>query len=343
MADILMRLHEQQLQDEEELRGGGAADSGSDDDEDDPELVEGLRLSRALLLAEGKLQVEDLSVEEAAAFQRSLASGELAEAVAPWPPWWATEEAAQLELGPTGTSLVQVVEEEEKVEGEQGGEEVPSGLPPPPPAPLPPLASLSSKPPSPAVALHFLDVLYSYCLVMRLYNGQYSADPVGAAEALLACSAVLGGSVGEAGGGSPAAVLAALVAHACSPGAGPAQVPRGFAVGVLQDVAVILQLGRSVGVTAAMDCSRLVKAGQREARGAAKSSRTAPAPAPAKDATSPLVADLKKAAQKLIFFLSWANEAPPGLYVALSAQAEAAYQEQKATLRAAAAPEIVIK
>lgn len=45
--------------------------------------------------------------------------------------------------------------------------------------------------PSPLLQLHLLDLLYSYCYVLRLYNGDYTSDPAGAADMLFSLSAVL--------------------------------------------------------------------------------------------------------------------------------------------------------
>ncbi len=52
-----------------------------------------------------------------------------------------------------------------------------SGLPAAPSQPLPLLASLTKVPPSPLLQWQLLDILYTYCFVMRLYNGDYSSDP----------------------------------------------------------------------------------------------------------------------------------------------------------------------
>lgn len=42
---------------------------------------------------------------------------------------------------------------------------------------LPKLASLTKAAPSPLLRWQLLDVLYAYCLIMRLYNGDPMADP----------------------------------------------------------------------------------------------------------------------------------------------------------------------
>ena len=51
-----------------------------------------------------------------------------------------------------------------------------SGLPPLPANPLPRLQTLIRAEPALQLRWHLLDLLYAYCLVMRLYNGDPSAD-----------------------------------------------------------------------------------------------------------------------------------------------------------------------
>ena len=51
------------------------------------------------------------------------------------------------------------------------------GLPAAPTTPLPLVASLTKAVPSPMLQWQLLDILYSYCFIMRLYNGDYQSDP----------------------------------------------------------------------------------------------------------------------------------------------------------------------
>lgn len=55
--------------------------------------------------------------------------------------------------------------------------EPPGGLPAAPQDPLPLLASLTKAVPSPLLQWQLLDILYTYCFVMRLYNGEPQSDP----------------------------------------------------------------------------------------------------------------------------------------------------------------------
>lgn len=71
------------------------------------------------------------------------------------------------------------------------GEEAGPSIPPPPDEDLPPLSSLTKSPPSPLLGSHLTSVLYAYCYVMRLFNGDWAADPSDAAGIMLEVSPVL--------------------------------------------------------------------------------------------------------------------------------------------------------
>ena len=51
------------------------------------------------------------------------------------------------------------------------------GLPAAPKTPLPLLASLTKAVPSPLLQWQLLDILYTYCFIMRFYNGEPHSDP----------------------------------------------------------------------------------------------------------------------------------------------------------------------
>ena len=195
-------------------------------------------------------------------------------------------------------------------------------LPPPPSAPIPPLASLTSKPPSAELVLHLLDIMYSYCLVMRLYNGQYTSDSIDAANAILSASDVLVPAGNEAvSHDSVTSILVYLVSKVCGPSAGRAHVSRGFAVSILADVARLFQLGRAVLITALADLSSLLEAGIAEVQHAGKVDKTN------------LAKRLKQAQRKVLYFLSWANEMPAEIFIAHGIETQACYERQKITLQ----------
>jgi hypothetical protein len=271
-------------------------------------------------VVQGRISADDLAPAELRAFESALASGEAAAGVEPWHPWWLSEEAAQLELSAGGTALV------EPVGGAAAGEAARGAVPPPPAAPLPRLAALTSRPPSPALPLHFLDLIYAYCLVLRLFNGDYGADVAEAAAVAASVSSVLGarapgGEDGPATGG-PDSVDGALlecVVRACAPAGAAPHAPRAFAAAVLHDVAAVLQLGRPTAVTALGDLSRLAAGGAEELRGS--SAGGGQGRQGGGGAARALRRRLELAARKLLFFSVWANEQPGAAFDALALQA----------------------
>ena len=234
---------------------------------------------------------EDLSPEDLEAFHRELAAGKLSRAIERWEPWWLSQEAAELELGPSGTRLVAAVEPEGQAgvptratarlrtvwrlrpspcaEARRttlaGGAGVRSmgGLPAPPTTPLLPLSALIKGEPSPHLLATLLDLLYAYCLVLRLFNGDYRADLAGATDTVLALSAGL--SSAAAPNSTPQLALLGCVERAHRL---PATGGSGFGISVLRDVVAVLRRGRPVVLTALMDLSRLLDAGRQEVKAA---------------------------------------------------------------------------
>ncbi|KAH7622217.1 putative Zinc finger HIT domain-containing protein 2 [Nannochloris sp. 'desiccata'] len=361
MQDILRLLHQQQIED---LEGGsGGSSEGEEESSDDEELVPGLSLHRALLFATGEITLDDLTTEELEAFQKEAfaADGDVAAEVQAWEPWWTTLAAAELQLSASGIKCIEVIVESTAISSAEA--RMNTGLedqqiPPPPAAPLPSLSSLISQPPSPALPLHLLDLLYSYCLTLRLFNGRYTTDVLDAANTVLASSSVLGrGSHSKSQSHSlpgtadvPSTVLLNSVMHVCSnTEAGRAQVPRSFAIGILSDVAMVLRHGRPVVVTALTDLSRLVDAGLVEARSCINNESNSPTA----DKNSlgrmnkeelllefqqqdqelkNMITRLKQAQRKMLFFLSWANEVADTVAPALAMAAGMVYEQQRATV-----------
>lgn len=352
MQDILRLLHQQQIEDLDGGSGGSEDEEQEEEisDDDEEELVPGFSLHRALLFAQGDLTLDDLTPEELAAFQKEVlrtpiagGGGEGALEVQPWQPWWTTQAAAELQLSASGTKCIEEIVENTQVEHTLLTAQEQILIPSPPAAPLPPLSSLTSKPPSPALPLHLLDLLYSYCIVLRLFNGQYSTDVLDAATTVLSASSVLGDVHSPPSSTDvPSSVLLNSIVHVCSTEAGRSQVPRSFAIGILSDVAMVLQLGRSVVVTALTDLSRIVDAGLEEARTCItnfKSSSTDEGDSgetktnkeELQQEYKKMITQLKLAQRKLLFFISWANEAADTITPALAMATGMVYEQQRAT------------
>ncbi|KAG0457178.1 hypothetical protein HPP92_022335 [Vanilla planifolia] len=211
------------------------------------------------ILADNELTLEDLSFDEAKKFKRAVASGELSKLILPWEPWWKRPSAASISLGPRGNQLIQPLcvegaDEPSSNSMEASISEIPTG----PESPLPPLQQLSRVNPSPLLAIHLIDVIYSYCFILRLYNGDWHFDPVGATTVVLTTSSVLS-NVGRPETVSQA--LASCLEQTCSPAF---RHFGGFKLGLIliDDIIQILSLGVNCIICLLCDLRRLVLAGE---------------------------------------------------------------------------------
>lgn len=251
-----------------------------------------------------QINFDDLSVEERKRFQRAVASGELSKMIEPWDPWWLRPSARTISLSKEGTQLVQPLAKQEAsllTENDPESNQT-SEIPPGPETPLPPVSELSSTQPSPLLAVHLVDIIYSYTFTLRLYNGDWQSDAIGSAMVVLSVSSVLGQ------GGQPETVLEALsycLEQTCSPAyrnMGGLQ----FGVGLIDDVASVLTLGSPALLCLLCDLRRLVQAGERELK-SEKSRR------------SETRSKLKLAERKIYFMMSWVHEQPGEAWSSLAA------------------------
>lgn len=276
MLDILKRFHS-----EEEMTNMDQDDSYSSD-EADSSLSEETVLK---ILSGGEINFDDLSLEEKKRFQRAIASGELSKRIEPWDPWWLKPSARTLSLTQEGTQLIQPLDRQETVSSS------PSDIPPGPETPLPSVKNLTSTKPSPLLDCHLIDILYSYCFTLRLYNGDWQSDGIGSAMVVLSVSSVLGQS------GQPKSISEALY-HCLEQTCSPAFKHMGglkFGLGLLDDVASLLSLGRPALILSLCDLRRLIQAGEREAN-------------EVKPRKSEIRSRLKLAEKKIYFIMCWVNE-----------------------------------
>ncbi|XP_028758571.1 zinc finger HIT domain-containing protein 2-like isoform X1 [Neltuma alba] len=274
MLDILKRYHSEEESDSM--------------DEDCPTLSEEIIEK---VLSGGEVNFDDLSVEEKKRFQRAIASGELSKMLKPWDPWWFKLSARNISLSKEGAQLVQPLsEEKEDVLGSNECNDIPPG----PEAPLPPVSSLSSREPSPLLTVHLVDILYSYCFTLRLYNGDWRSDALGSAMVALSVSSVLGQGV------QPESVLEAL-SHCLEQVCSPAYRHMGglqFGLNLIDDVISLLSLGSSALLCALSDMNRLIQSGEKEL----KSSK------PRKQRRDEIRSNLKMAQRKIYFIMCWVHE-----------------------------------
>lgn len=221
-----------------------------------------------------------------------MASGELSKLIEPWTPWWKKPSARLISLSPDGCQLVKTLDELPSTDPEDNVSEFPAG----PESPLPPLKQLIHGEPSSLLSVHLVDVLYSYCFTLRLHNGDWHSDPLGAATVALSISKVLGEF------GRPETVteaLAACLEETCS----PAYRHTGgfsFGIGLLDDVVCLLSLGTNALICSLCDLQRLIQAGERmlksEKMGKTERSETR--------------RKTRSADRKVYFLMCWVREQP---------------------------------
>ncbi|MCD7456927.1 hypothetical protein HAX54_033578 [Datura stramonium] len=254
---------------------------------------------------------DDLSAEEKKHFQRAVASGELSKLIKPWEPWWLKPSAKYISLGQDGTQLVQpLVREDIAVSSEDGIEGDPlHDIPLGPDSPLPSVSKLSAARPSPLLAVHLVDIMYSYCFTLRLYNGDWQSDPVGSATVLLSISSVLGQ------GGQPETGLEAL-SHCMEQTCSPAFRHMGglpLALGLINDTITLLHLQSPAIVCLLCDLRRLIQHAEKDL----KSEK------PRKSRSSEIKMKLKSAERKVYFIMCWAHEQPREAWSSIAAIVEA--------------------
>ncbi|XP_055821763.1 uncharacterized protein LOC129890221 isoform X2 [Solanum dulcamara] len=293
ILDILKRFHSE---DEADIM-----------DEDDSLLSEE---TIQKVLSGNQINFEDLSAEEKKHFQRAVASGELSKLIKPWEPWWLNPSAKYISLGQDGTQLVQpLVREDTAVSSEDGIESDPlHDIPLGPDSPLPSVSKLSAARPSPLLAVHLVDIMYSYCFTLRLYNGDWQSDPIGSATVLLSVSSVLGQ------GGQPETVLEAL-SHCMEQTCSPAFRHMGglqFALGLINDTITVLHLETPALVCLLCDLRRLIQHAEKDL----KSEK------PRKSKSSEIKTKLKSAERKVYFIMCWAHEQPREAWSSIAAIVE---------------------
>ncbi|CAN1177971.1 Zinc finger HIT domain-containing protein 2 [Linum perenne] len=281
MLDILKRVHSE----EEEMEAV---------DEDDDSFLSEQTIEK--IASGGEIAFDDLSTEERKRFERAIACGELSKFFKPWDPWWLKPSARAISLGKEGTLLIQPLAEDQpssSLQHNDGTQEESIELPPAPQTPLQPLSKLIATEPSPLLAIHLVDIIYSYCFTLRLYNGDWNSDAMGSVTVLLTVSQVLGQA------SQPENVMEALsycLEQSCSPVYRHMGGSR-FGLSVIDDVTTMLSLGRGALISMLADVQRLVQAAGKELK-AEKSGKS----------RSEMRNKLKLAERKVYFIMCWVNE-----------------------------------
>ncbi|ESQ31525.1 hypothetical protein EUTSA_v10004334mg [Eutrema salsugineum] len=286
MLEILKRFHSEEEEDD------GGIDSITDDEGSSLTLPEEICQK---ILAGDEVNLDDLSLEERKGFQRALASGELSKMIEPWDPWWLLPSARTISLGTKGTQLVQCVEEDD-----QEASEIPRG----PDTPLTSLSKLSSTNPSPLLPLHLVDIVYSYCFTLRIYNGDWESDTLGSATMVLTVSSVLGQSAQPE---TIKEVFSFCLEQTCSSAYKNLCGGLKFGLNLVDDVIHLLSLGTAALVCLLCDLQRLIHGAIQEVKSSGRD----------------LKKKLKLADKKVFFMMCWVNEQTPEVWQALESSVRA--------------------
>lgn len=276
------------------------------------------------------LSLDDLSEKRRKKFMQAVASGKLSHFLKPWEPWWLKPAANRLSLSDQGSRLVQTLDMSENqmsVESLDSDEITPNEIPAGPENPLPSIRQLTSTEPSPLLAVHLVEVIYSYCFTLRFFNGDWKSDPLDAAMVCLSLSSVLGQ---QALPETVSGALSKCLETACSPSFKHAGGFK-FAIGLFDDVASLLRLGRAALLCALMDLYRLLEAAMKDVKGDSLKKRgmlrkkqnsniEAKRQGIRKDECRKT---LQFASRKVYFLMSWTNEQPSDVWSSLTAFTEA--------------------
>ncbi|KZV53268.1 zinc finger HIT domain-containing protein 2-like [Dorcoceras hygrometricum] len=290
MLDILKRFHEEE-------------ETSMDSDESDSFLSEE---TIQKILSGGQLGYNDLSIEEKKHFHRAIASGELSKMIEPWNPWWLKPSAKYIALGSDGTQLIRPILEQDLV---ASSEETASGdlcydIPSGPETPIPPLDQLTATEPSPLLTVHAVDIIYSYCFTLRLYNGDWKSDALESATTVLTVSSVLGQLA------HPETVYEALL-HCLERTCSTAYKHMGglpFGLILLNDVTSLLYLGGAALVCLLYDLQKMIQAAERQLKLDKVN----------KLRNAQLRTKFKHVERKIFFIMSWVHEQPPEVWSVLA-------------------------
>ncbi|XP_076090400.1 zinc finger HIT domain-containing protein 2-like [Mytilus galloprovincialis] len=154
----------------------------SDDDEDLEARLQGLDLE-----TDSKTVWNKLTDKEKKEFERLMAGGELSTLVEVWTPWWKDKLSTLIEVWmPWWNDKVLISEIKEKKEKTR----IPAIQ-----KDITDISTLLSKgKPSADLKNNVINVLYAYCFVCRLYNGDHISFPIEVTKEVLSVSKVLSGT-----------------------------------------------------------------------------------------------------------------------------------------------------
>jgi len=193
---------------EETARG---EEEGEEEEVEEGEETEDERVARltAMLERGGALSEEDLTPAERRAFRRQVADGSLGAALTLPPVWWTLVPPGALEPCARAAGWRYRSEELTAAAAAAGAPLAPQGLPA--------LATLTSRPVPAALRFTVLEAVLSYTYCYRLFCGAPDDDAAEAAEAALALSCALRGTLSGAHASAEEALLRVAEAADAAP------------------------------------------------------------------------------------------------------------------------------
>lgn len=306
MKSILVRLHKEDQQD------------NLLEDEIDEEFVDGISYSRARAFACGDITLEGMTETELdalrGAFQMPTFPVDLIEA---WIPWWESREVQDIRISKQGGYMVEPMQLSNSPSFAQS-------LPKLPTLPLMEFSRLTSRSPSDTIAYSLVDMLFWYCLELRLSNGDYECADEELLYLLLCCSTSFSEARDTVSGTNIREMSLTVIEISCKEGKKINEhISRGVAIGALKDVSKILSLGRKGVILALSDLYHIASRVQATCKKEGK-----------KTSGRNLVRkSIRLMEKKLLYFLSWANEYVSEIAPIFSLELDSMYNELMATLK----------
>eukprot|EP00026_Physarum_polycephalum_P004990 Phypoly_transcript_05016.p1 GENE.Phypoly_transcript_05016~~Phypoly_transcript_05016.p1 ORF type:complete len:419 (+),score=72.43 Phypoly_transcript_05016:791-2047(+) len=267
-----------------------------------------------------------LTPEQQEEFRDSIAKGKIGNWVDVWSPWWLLEE----EKKPLVTQISSD-EEEPTIPKE--------------PTPLPKieddllkLSSITAHPPSPMLGFNLVEIVYAYAYTLRLFNGDWTSDPVDAATTLSTLSSVLSSNAVQA---SCVSAIQDVVRRSLQP---PISAAKEFSISIILDTANILSQKRFVlaALSNLREMFLAVEASVKKTVNASKmSTKTNPANEPKTGTNSKsnisrpqpknkqdTIKQIALQTRKAYFYLVWSNEEDERKFEQLSDKARDEWTEQ---------------
>ncbi|GAB9469981.1 putative zn-finger protein [Globisporangium polare] len=216
MNDMLARVKRFQDESADRMGNGNVGDENTNEGDEELQMEILEALAQLALADDESISLDDLTPAQRKQFMAEVADGRLSQFIRLWGPWWLMDarkyeretevKRRQLVIQEIGSGNSSIGLEEE--DGDEEEEDVEASGPVMIESAAFPAELFTktraanmpeslngllpqNRPPSPALRFHLMEILFSYALVMRTFNGDWQQDTSEAAAALLHLSAVL--------------------------------------------------------------------------------------------------------------------------------------------------------